>query len=196
LHIIAHLATLSQAFLPHTSKKIAAMLNISADDKGYSEVVTFTDGHQLNPASLLFEKVEDEQVQKQLTKLVAKKEEEGALVPQVVLPAKENINFDSFAAMDIRTGKILAAEKVAKTKKLLKLTVDTGLDQRTVVSGIAEFFEPENIVGQQVSILINLEPREIKGILSQVMILMAENSEGKLTFVAPKEEFGVGSVVR
>nr|WP_294900837.1 methionine--tRNA ligase [uncultured Pedobacter sp.] len=196
LHIIAHLATLSQAFLPHTSKKIAAMLNISADDKGYSEVVTFTDGHQLNPASLLFEKVEDEQVQKQLTKLVAKKEEAGALVPQVVLPAKENINFDSFAAMDIRTGKILAAEKVAKTKKLLKLTVDTGLDQRTVVSGIAEFFEPENIVGQQVSILINLEPREIKGILSQGMILMAENSEGKLTFVAPKEEFGVGSVVR
>src|SRR5690606_28336340 len=92
-------------------------------------------------------------------------------------PAKENINFELFSAMDIRTGIILEAEKVAKTKKLLKLKVDTGLDIRTVVSGIAEFYQPEHIIGQQVSILINLEPREIKGILSQGMILMAENAE-------------------
>ena len=98
--------------------------------------------------------------------------------------------------MDVRTGTILTAEKVAKTKKLLKLTIDTGIDQRTVVSGIAEFFEPESIVGKQVSILVNLAPREIKGILSQGMILMAENSDGKLSFVAPTEAVTNGSVIR
>src|SRR5690606_26735904 len=101
-----------------------------------------------------------------------------------------------FNAMDIRTGKIIAAEKVAKTKKLLKLTVDTGLDQRTVVSGIAEFYKPEEIIGKQVSVLINLEPRNIKGIQSQGMILMAEDSNGKLCFVAPVDDFQAGSVVR
>jgi methionyl-tRNA synthetase len=98
--------------------------------------------------------------------------------------------------MDIRVGTILTAEKVAKTKKLLKLTIDTGIDQRTVVSGIAEHFEPEQIIGKQVSILVNLEPREIKGILSQGMILMAENSYGKLSFVSPGENLENGSVIR
>jgi methionyl-tRNA synthetase len=98
--------------------------------------------------------------------------------------------------MDIRVGTILTAEKVAKTKKLMKLTIDTGIDQRTVVSGIAEHFEPEAIIGRQVSILVNLEPREIKGITSQGMILMAENAEGKLTFVSPGEGMHNGSVIR
>ena len=112
------------------------------------------------------------------------------------IPAKENISFDQFAAMDVRIGTILTAEKVAKTKKLMKLTIDTGIDQRTVVSGIAEHFEPEGIIGQQVSILVNLEPREIKGILSQGMILMAEDAEGKLSFVAPVNWKPNGSVVR
>lgn len=196
LHIIGHLATLSQAFLPHTGEKLFAMLNTERAALSYDEEVSFANGHQLNAASLLFEKVEDEQVEKQLAKLAAKKEAAIALIPDTVLPAKANVSFDSFAAMDIRTGKIIAAEKVAKTKKLLKLTVDTGLDQRTVVSGIAEFFNPEDVVGEQVSILINLEPREIKGIVSQGMILMAENSAGKLTFVAPKEDFNTGSTVR
>ena len=110
--------------------------------------------------------------------------------------AKPNINYDQFSALDIRVGTILEAEKVAKTKKLLKLRIDTGLDVRTVVSGIAEYFEPENIIGKQVSILVNLEPREIKGILSQGMILMAENSEGKLSFVATPETFTNGSIIR
>ena len=113
-----------------------------------------------------------------------------------MIPAKDNINYETFAAMDIRTGTILTAEKVAKTKKLLKLTIDTGIDQRTVVSGIAEYYEPEAIIGQKVSILVNLEPREIKGIVSQGMILMAENSEGKLSFVAPVDDLHNGSVVR
>jgi methionyl-tRNA synthetase len=114
----------------------------------------------------------------------------------VVAPAKANITFDEFVGMDIRTGTILTAEKVAKTKKLLKLTIDTGIDQRTVVSGIAEHYEPEAIIGKQVSILVNLEPREIKGIMSQGMILMAENAEGKLSFVAPADEMPNGSVIR
>ena len=113
-----------------------------------------------------------------------------------IVPAKENINFDTFAALDIRTGTIITAEKVAKTKKLLKLTIETGLDTRTVVSGIAEYYEPEAIIGQKVSILANLEPREIKGIMSQGMILMAEDTNGKLSFVSPVDGLHNGSVVR
>nr|MBC7612516.1 methionine--tRNA ligase [Pseudopedobacter sp.] len=196
LHIIAHLATLAQPFLPRTSKKIFGMLNMKKDVLNYDEEITFADGHQLNPTSLLFEKVEDAVVEVQIQKLADARADNTIETKSSVLPAKENISFETFASLDIRVGTILEAEKVAKTKKLLKLKIDTGIDQRTVVSGIAEFFDPENIIGQQVSILVNLEPREIKGILSQGMILMAENSEGKLTFEVPKEEFGVGSVIR
>jgi methionyl-tRNA synthetase len=196
LHIIAHLATLSQPFLPHTSKKIFGMLNMEKEVLNYDEEIVFADGHQLNPAALLFEKVEDVVVEAQVQKLADAKSANSIETKATVLPAKENISFDQFASLDIRVGTILAAEKVAKTKKLLKLKIDTGIDQRTVVSGIADYFDPEKIIGQQVSILVNLEPREIKGILSQGMILMAENSEGKLTFAAPKEEFTVGSVIR
>ena len=195
LYIIVHLATCVQTFLPGTAKKIFGMLNLPTEVP-YDEEVVFENGHQLNPSALLFEKVEDEVIEKQLQKLANKKQvlEEAAAVE--VTPSKENINYDTFATMDIRTGVILAAEKVAKTKKLLKLTIDTGIDQRTVVSGIAEHYEPENIVGTQVSILVNLEPREIKGILSQGMILMAEDHQGKLCFVSPVEKFPAGSVIR
>jgi methionyl-tRNA synthetase len=196
LHIIVHMATLAQPFLPNTAQKIFGMLNIEKSVLFYDEEIIFEDGHQLNPASLLFEKVEDEVVEAQIQKLADAKLLNAAEEKVTVLPAKENISFDHFASLDIRVGTILEAEKVPKTKKLLKLKIDTGIDQRTVVSGIAEFFEPENIIGQQVSILVNLEPREIKGILSQGMILMAENSDGKLTFAAPKEEFSAGSVIR
>jgi methionyl-tRNA synthetase len=112
------------------------------------------------------------------------------------VPAKENISYDSFATMDIRTGTIVTAEKVAKTKKLLKLTVDTGIDTRTIISGLAEQFEPEAIIGQKVAVLVNLEPRDIKGITSQGMILMAENAEGKLAFVSAPEGMHNGSVIR
>jgi methionyl-tRNA synthetase len=110
--------------------------------------------------------------------------------------AKPNVTFEQFSSMDIRIGTILEAEKVAKTKKLLKLKIDTGIDQRTIVSGIAEHFEPEQIIGKQVSVLINLEPREIKGILSQGMILMSESPDGNLSFVAPANVFPDGSTVR
>ena len=197
LHIIAHAATCLQTFLPDTSRKIFGMLNVK-DHYLFNEEVVFEDGHQLSQAALLFEKIEDEVIEKQIQKLKDKKEAIESTQAEAVelTPAKENVTFEQFSGLDIRTGTIIEAEKVAKTKKLLKLKIDTGLDTRTVVSGIAEYYQPENIIGQQVSILINLEPREIKGILSQGMILMAENSEGKLTFVAPSENFPAGSVIR
>jgi methionyl-tRNA synthetase len=199
LVLMGHIATCIQPFMPGTAKKILDMLNWPADTVYFDEELVFENGHQLNAASLLFEKLEDEVIEKQVQKLINKKAALEAIKEEAapnLIHAKENINYEQFAAMDIRTGTILTAEKVAKTKKLLKLTIDTGLDQRTVVSGIAEYFEPEAIIGKQVSILINLEPREIKGILSQGMILMAENAEGKLTFVSPGEGMHNGSVVR
>ncbi|MES2872563.1 MAG: methionine--tRNA ligase [Bacteroidota bacterium] len=196
LQIAANLAILAEPFLPFTSAKLFDMLNLTAQDWNKAGRMDLLEtGHQLNESYLLFEKIEDEAIDYQIKKLMdtktANAQEEAP--PEL---AKQNITFDQFATMDIRVGKILGAEKVAKTKKLLKLQVDTGIDQRTIVSGIAEYFEPEQIIGKQVSVLINLEPREIKGILSQGMILMAENSEGKLSFVAPAEEFPNGSVVR
>lgn len=195
LHIIGHLSVLMQAFLPHSAKKIQQMLHLKGDVFYYDEELVFEDGHQLNPAQLLYEKVEDAAMDFQIAKLQDKKTE--ALQSQkVAQPAKPNITFEQFADLDIRTATILTAEKVAKTKKLLKLTVDTGIDTRTIVSGIAEYFEPENIVGKRVSVLINLAPREIKGILSQGMILMAENTDGKLSFVAPAGLVDNGSVIK
>jgi methionyl-tRNA synthetase len=196
LVLIGHLATCAQPFLPATAKKIIGMLNLPNEPITYDQEMFFNNGHQLNPSALLFEKIEDEVIEYQVNKLLAKKQAAEPPKSIDVQPAKANINYETFATMDIRTGIILAAEKVAKTKKLLRLTIDTGIDERTVVSGIAEYFEPEAIIGQKVSILVNLEPREIKGILSQGMILMAENSEGKLSFVSPAEDFHNGSVIR
>lgn len=195
LFIIGHLATCLQPFLPGTAKKIFNMINLP-ETFTFDQELTFANGHQLNQPTLLFEKVEDEVIAQQIEKLHSKKQATAIVEETTITPAKDNINYETFATMDIRTGTILTAEKVAKTKKLLKLTIDTGIDQRTVVSGIAEYYEPEAIIGQKVSILVNLEPREIKGILSQGMILMAENSEGKLSFVAPIDDLHNGSVVR
>ena len=196
LQIAVNLAILAEPFLPFTSAKLFEMLNLEAQDwdKAGTMDLLETD-HQLNESSLLFEKIEDEAIDYQIKKLMDTKSANALEEVEPAL-AKQNITFDQFATMDIRVGRILAAEKVAKTKKLLKLQVDTGIDQRTIVSGIAEYFEPDQIIGKQVSVLINLEPREIKGILSQGMILMAENSEGKLSFVAPAEDFTSGSVIR
>ncbi|MEO6524952.1 MAG: methionine--tRNA ligase [Mucilaginibacter sp.] len=199
LVLIGHLATCLQPFLPGTAKKIFYMLNMPNGVVHFDEELVFKNGHQLNPSSLLFEKIEDDLIARQIQKLVDKKAAIEGPVVEVeapVIPAKQNISFDQFATMDVRVGTILTAEKVAKTKKLMKLTIDTGIDQRTVVSGIAEHFEPEGIIGQQVSILVNLEPREIKGIMSQGMILMAEDSAGKLNFVSPLNFTSNGSVVR
>ena len=194
--IVANLAVLAQPFLPKTATKLFEMLNFPQgnwNDAGSDALIEV--GHQLGEVQLLFEKITDEQVDFQLDKLTAAKAKNLADNAKVA-PAKENISFDDFVKMDIRVGTITAAEKVAKTKKLLKLTIDTGIDTRTVVSGIAEFFSPEEIVGRQVSILVNLEPREIKGIMSQGMILMAEDADGRLDFVKPETTIKVGSTVR
>ena len=194
LTLIGHLATCLQPFLPATATKIFGMLNVDAVT--FDQEIEFANGHQLNAAALLFEKVEDDVIDLQIQKLADKKKASAVVQQPIIAPAKASITFDDFVGMDIRTGTILTAEKVAKTKKLLKMTINTGIDERTVVSGIAEYYEPEAIIGKQVSILVNLEPREIKGIMSQGMILMAENAEGKLSFVAPADNMPNGSVIR
>ncbi|MFD2597965.1 methionine--tRNA ligase [Sphingobacterium corticis] len=194
--IVTNLAIMAQPFLPKTAHKLFDMLNVSALSwENAGQAALLANGHQLNAAALLFEKITNEQVAQQLQKLEEAKAN-NAQKAFVAAPAKANISFDDFVKLDIRVGTIQAAEKVAKTKKLLKLTIDTGIDQRTVVSGIAEFFKPEEIVGRQVSILVNLEPREIKGIMSQGMILMAEDSDGRLDFVQPSSSIQPGSTVR
>ncbi len=152
-------------------------------------------GHVVSKPELLFAKIEDETIQQQLDKLEATKTANEAASKKVA-PAKDNISFDDFTKMDIRIGTILEAEKVAKTKKLLKLLIDTGIDKRTVVSGIAEYYQPEDIIGKQVSILVNLAPRKIKGIESQGMILMGEDANGELVFIQPSKEIKPGSEVR
>lgn len=195
LQITASLAILSGPFLPFTAEKLVKMLQLKQNDwsnAGKPDLLTI--GHSLNHPELLFEKIEDLAIELQIKKLMETKEANQLIQPELV-EAKNNITYDQFAAMDIRVGTILSAEKVAKTKKLLKLSIDTGIDQRTVVSGIAEYFVPEEIIGKQVSILINLESREIKGILSQGMILMAQNSDGKLSFVQPNQSTSNGSVI-
>lgn len=194
--IVTNLAIMAQPFLPKTALKLFEMLNqrqLTWEEAGKSTLLG--SGHTLGEAQLLFEKITDEQVDAQLQKLVKAKVESKPVHTEAA-PAKANITFDDFVKLDIRVGTIIEAEKVAKTKKLLKLKVDTGIDQRTVVSGIAEFFQPADIVGRQVSILVNLEPRDIKGVRSQGMILMAEDADGRLDFVHPTTSIVPGSIVR
>jgi methionyl-tRNA synthetase len=187
LQISASLNTLMEPFLPTSAAKLSNMLNKPVGkwaEAGATDLLEV--GHIIGTPSLLFEKVEDAAVDAQVQKLLDTKKA-NVIANAVAEPAKENITFEDFSKMDIRIGTIIEAEKVAKTKKLLKLKIDTGIDQRTVVSGIAEFFNPEEIIGQQVSILVNLAPRDIKGITSQGMILMAENADGSLAFIQPSK---------
>lgn len=196
LQICANLTVSGEVFLPFTAARTRSLLNIEVKnwaDAGRVDLLKA--GHILNPPEFLFERIEDAAIEVQIAKLHQSRED---LRPQTVTvaPGKDNVSFEDFSRMDIRTGTILAAEKVAKTKKLLKLTIDTGLDTRTIVSGIAEYYDPETIIGQRICMLVNLEPREIKGILSNGMILMAEDHEGRLTFVAPTSDFHNGSTVK
>lgn len=195
LQIAANLSIVCEPFLPFTATKLAEMLQLPSltwADAGKGDILK--DGHQLGKAGLLFEKIEDSTVEAQIKKLEDTKKA-NELANAQAKELKENVTFDEFSKMDIRIATITAAEKVAKTKKLLKLTLDTGVDTRTVVSGIAEFFEPEKIIGQQVCLLANLAPREIKGIMSQGMILMAENADGSLAFMQPNKQVMNGSTV-
>jgi methionyl-tRNA synthetase len=196
LQICANLAIVSEPFLPFTATKLLQMLGTGPlpwSQAGRPDILI--SGHQLNTPALLFERIEDAAIDAQVQKLLATKQANAGAVA-TVNPSKPEISFDDFAKVDLRVGTIIAAEKVAKTKKLLKLTIDTGMDKRTVVSGIAEYYEPENIIGKQVCLLINLAPRSLKGIESQGMILMAENSDRKLCFLSPTEAFGNGSEIR
>lgn len=195
LQISANLSTLMEPFMPFSSQKLREFMNIDVIDWAKMGDDVIPAGHELGEAGLLFEKIEDATIQAQIDKLLAtKKANEMASVKAA--PAKENIQYEDFMKMDIRVGKIIAAEKVAKTKKLMKLTVDTGIDERTIVSGIAEHYTPEEVIGRQVSVLVNLEPKPLKGIVSQGMILMAENADGTLSFVSPDKEVKPGSEVR
>ncbi len=186
LQIAAGLSALSEPFLPFTSQKLKLMLNLSNDvnwESVLKETELISANHKINKAELLFAKIEDDEIQKQLNKLEATKLENKEVVLE---PQKETIEFDDFTKLDIRIGTILEAEKIAKTKKLLKLKVDVGIDTRTIVSGIAESFKPEDIIGQRVLVLVNLAPRKLRGVESEGMILMSETPDGKLTFIEPE----------
>ncbi|MFI3279497.1 MAG: methionine--tRNA ligase [Rikenellaceae bacterium] len=197
LQITANIAIAIEPFMPFTAAKILEMLHVerySWEQMGSMELVAA--GHTISTPTLLFEKIEDATIQLQLDKLEASRA--AILAAEAVTEVAEQkaeISFDDFQAQDIRVATILEAEKVAKTKKLLKLTVDTGIDKRTIVSGIAEHFKPEELVGQQVLVLVNLAPRELKGITSQGMILMAEDATGALRLVRPTEPVNNGSQV-
>jgi methionyl-tRNA synthetase len=197
LQITAALSILMEPFMPFSSRKLRDMLGMEEADWAISKQEEILEpGHKINEGELLFQKIEDTEIDRQLEKLAASKKANEMAAGRNINPQKDNISFDDFSKMDIRVGTILEAEKLPKTKKLLRLKIDTGLDQRTVVSGIAEHFNPEEIIGRQVTMLVNLEPRNIKGIESQGMILMAEDADGKLVFVGPDKKIGNGSEVR
>ncbi|CAG2534559.1 MULTISPECIES: methionine--tRNA ligase [Maribacter] len=201
LQIAAGLAVLSEPFLPFTSNKLKNILNLSSSGTERSQSLNWNDvsnkeallkpEHQINKGELLFRKIEDAEIQTQLDKLEATKKANENENKQV-MPQKDTITFDDFSKLDMRVGTIIEAEKMAKAKKLLVLKVDTGLDVRTIVSGIAESFKPEEIVGKKVTVLVNLAPRALRGVDSEGMILMTENADGKLVFVNPDED-GVGN---
>ncbi len=206
LQIIANLAILCRPFLPFTSQKLFEMLNLDGDnfnwfDAGRQNLLK--PGHLLGKAELLYQKLENDVIEKQVQKLQATKTAAAATTPKTAAvettetPAqKPEITYDDFSKLDLRVGTILTAEKVEKADKLLKLSIDLGYETRTVVSGIAEFFKPEEVIGQQVSLVANLAPRKIRGIESRGMILMAEDETGKLHFVSPKDLTKNGSTIR
>jgi methionyl-tRNA synthetase len=203
LQIVAALSVACRPFLPFTSDKIRAILNLPPlEENGeFLDIlnklsegeVLIGDNHQINKPEHLFTKISDDVIDAQIAKLEAQEKANKGVSYEAL---QDTVSFEDFSKMDIRTGTILSAEKVKKTKKLLKLTVDLGFEERTVVSGIAEFFKPENIIGQQVLVLANLAPRKLRGIESQGMILMAKNEEGVLDFVSPGKGMGNGFVVK
>jgi len=195
LQIATALAVASEPFLPFTSEKLKRMLQLGAitwENLKTNATELLKAGHLIGTAELLFEKIEDAAIEKQLQRLentkLANKQEAQSNTEVTVAPQKELISYDDFAKMDIRIGTILEAEKMPKADKLLILKVDTGIDQRTIVSGIAQSFAPEEIIGKKVTVLVNLAPRKLRGVESQGMILMVENSEGKYTFINPDTE--------
>ncbi|MFR9603865.1 MAG: methionine--tRNA ligase, partial [Rikenellaceae bacterium] len=197
LQITANITIAVEPFMPFTAQKILGMLGVEKYNWERLGAMDLVDaGHTLCEPTLLFEKIEDSVVEAQLDKLAKTKEAiMAAEASQNIEGQKEEISFDDFTKMDIRVSTVVAAEKVAKTKKLLKLTVDTGIDTRTIVSGIAEHYTSDELVGQQVLVLVNLAPRALKGIESKGMILMAEDANGKLRLLNPSEATINGAMV-
>ncbi|MCK4751728.1 MAG: methionine--tRNA ligase subunit beta, partial [Bacteroidales bacterium] len=194
LQITANLTLLMDPFLPFSMEKLRGFIQFTGtswDLIGSRDLLK--SGHSLGKAALLYEKIEDEQIQAQLDKLMKTKEKNEE--PTQIAAQKEEISFDDFTHMDLRTGTILEAEKVPKTKKLIKMQVDLGFEIRTIVSGIAEYHDPATLPGKKVTVLANLAPRKIKGIESQGMILLSENPDGSLHFVEPSDEANNGSEV-
>ena len=195
LQITANIAVAIEPFMPFSAAKILKML--ACEKFGWERLGAMdllAAGHQIGEPTLLFEKIEDDVIQKQLDRLAEIKKQNMAAEVKAE-PQKAECTFEDFQKMDIRVSTILEAEKLPKTKKLLKLTIDTGIDKRTIVSGIAEHFTPEELVGQQVLVLVNLAPRDFKGITSQGMILMAEDATGALRLVQPNEKTNSGAMV-
>ena len=197
LQISANLSIVCEPFLPHTSKRLVEILNTQHWDWSAAGKVDYlAEHHQLNKAMLLFEKIEDKDVEKQVNKLLEiKKMNEQENSTQDVPALKDEIVFDDFMKMDLRVGEIKTAEKVEKSNKLLKFTVDMGLETRTILSGVAKYFAPEDMVGKKVTVMANLAPRKIMGIESRGMLLFAENSDGKLVAVSPGSEAQNGATI-
>ncbi|GAA4033369.1 methionine--tRNA ligase [Flavobacterium cheonhonense] len=193
LQIASALAILSEPFLPFTSQKLCKMLNIQLNhwNLAFDQWNLTKAGHQIGQAEILFAQIEDVEIQKQIDKLEATKKA-NIMENQVVEPQKPTSTFEDFSKLDLRVGTILEAEKMPKANKLLVLKVDTGIDVRTIVSGIAEHFSPEEVIGKRVTVLVNLAPRALRGVESQGMILMTNNKEGQLVFVNPDAD-GVGN---
>ena len=204
LQVATALAITSEPFLPFTSEKLKNILQLGTtawEQVKQNPTALLPTGHKIGVATLLFEKIEDAAIAKQLERLEktkqANQQEAQAAAEVTVAPQKELISYDDFAKMDIRIGTILSAEKMPKADKLLILKVDTGIDQRTIVSGIAQSFNPEEIIGKRVTVLANLAPRKLRGVESQGMILMVENAQGKYRFIAPDgEEIANGAEVK
>lgn len=199
LQICAALSTVFEPFTPFAAQRLRQMLDCTLDWDKIGSLDALAEGHQLRPAELLFEKIEDAQIDAQLARLdairKAREEEAARQAASVVAPQKEEVSFEDFEAMDIRTATVLEAERVPKTDKLLKLTIDTGIDHRVIVSGIAQYYSPEDMVGKQICILANLAPRTIRGIESKGMILMARQADGKMRFITPSEVLANGAQI-
>ncbi len=195
IQICAISSKLAEPFLPFTCKKLSEMLNLNNvawEDTEKFDLISA--GHKINKAELLFERIEDDKIEQQLQKLIKSKEENESA--QSFQPLKNSVSYDDFSKMDIRIATIIEAEKIPKTDKLLKLTVDTGIDKREIVSGIAKYYKPEEIIGKQICLLVNLEIRKLRGVESEGMVLMAENKDGTLIFLSPENLSDNGAKIR
>lgn len=199
LQICASLASAFEPFTPFAAKKLREMLRTDLNWSAVGNADILPAGHALGQAELLFEKIDDDKIRVQLERLeeIRKRREAEAKAEaaKVVAPQKKEVSFDDFDAMDIRTATVLEAERVPKTDKLLKLTIDTGIDRRVIVSGIAEYYTPEQMIGKQICILANLQPRTIRGIESKGMILMARQADGTMRFITPSEALVNGAQI-